>query len=616
LPFCNAAEAFLLAEQARLIGVTNSSHPMERNTDMTLDYLHLVGEAKGIDERACGKSIRLAVLADAAIQHLLPLLRVLFARRGVKAEIYEGGYDSVDVEILDAASALYEFKPDIIVILGASEKLKARLYSDADRGAFVDTAVSRLTGLWQAVQARCPATIIQGTYVLPSERAFGNYELKVPDSVGSLFAAVNARLVDAARQARHVLLCDLDHLAGEVGRRHWTDETLWHLSKGLCRLDHLPLVAQALVDIALSAQGQFTKCVVLDLDNTLWGGVIGDDGLSGIALGDLDEGEAFVAFQRFLKELKRRGIILAVVSKNEETAARAPFRDHPDMVLREDDIAVFIANWDNKAQNIKHVQQTLNIGLDSMVFIDDNPFERGLVRDLLPDIAIPEMPDDPALFLRAIGNCGLFETASYSSNDAQRARQYREEGLREQMRASATSIDDYLQSLDMIIRIERFKPFNLPRIAQLIQRSNQFNLTTRRHGEAACAAMIDDPATIPLTVTLSDRFGDYGLISVVILTRQRDCLEIETYLMSCRVLMRGVEQFVMNRIFDYAAREGVERVVGRYVATAKNAMVRNFYADFGFQMLSDDGNGTSIWALAPSRYIARPAFMTSQTMEL
>ncbi len=544
------------------------------------------------------------------------MLQVLFARRGARAEIYEAGFDTADAEVLDPGSGLYRFKPDIIVFLSGSEAAKISLYAAHDRSAFVTGAVGRITGLWENVRSNCEARVIQANFVLPSERAFGNYELKVSHSTGSLFAELNARIIEAAREAGHVLLCDLDHLAAEIGRRNWADETLWHLSKGLCRLDYLPLVAQALVDVAMAAQGRIIKCVVLDLDNTLWGGVIGDDGLAGIELGDLDAGEAFVALQRFLKELKRRGVILAVVSKNEEAAALAPFREHPDMVLREDDIAVFIANWDNKVDNIRRVQEVLNIGFDSMMFLDDNPFERGLVRDLLPEIVVPELPEDPALFLRAIGDRGLFETASYSSNDAERVAQYRDEGSRERMRAGFTNIDDYLRSLGMTARLERFKPFNLPRIAQLIQRSNQFNLTTRRHGEAACAAMMDDPAVVPLTVNLADKFGDYGLISVVILVRQDASLEIETYLMSCRVLKRGVEQFVMNHIFAYAARAGVERVIGRHVATVKNAMVSGFYAEFGFQKLGDDGNGTVTWGLAPSLYTPRPAFMASQTMEL
>ena len=259
------------------------------------------------------------------------------------------------------------------------------------------------------------------------------------------------------------------------------------------------------------------KCVVLDLDNTLWGGVIGDDGLEGIALGEFDEGEAFVGFQKFIRELKRRGIILAVVSKNEHANAVLPFREHPHMALKEEDISVFVANWDNKADNIRLIQKTLNIGFDSLVFLDDNPFERNIVREFLPEVVVPELPEDPSLYLQSLADLNLFETASFSEADLQRADQYREEAQRELTKTHFTNINDYLTSLGMEIRLERFNAFNLPRIAQLIQRSNQFNLMTRRYGEAACEAMMKDPSVAPLTLRLADKFGDYGLISVVIL---------------------------------------------------------------------------------------------------
>ena len=289
------------------------------------------------------------------------------------------------------------------------------------------------------------------------------------------------------------------------------------MAKTPCSLEHLPLLAQSLLDTVFAASGMFAKCVVLDLDNTLWGGVIGDDGLEGIALGEFDEGEAFVAFQTFIRELKRRGIILAVVSKNEHAAAVLPFREHPHMVLKEEDISVFVANWDNKADNIRLVQKTLNIGFDSLVFLDDNPFERNIVRQFLPDVVVPDLPEDPSSYLQTLAGLNLFETASFSEADLQRADQYREEAQRELTKTHFTNINDYLGSLGMEIRLERFNAFNLPRIAQLSQRSNQFNLMTRRYGEAACEAMMSDPSIAPLTVKLADKFGDYGLISVVIL---------------------------------------------------------------------------------------------------
>jgi FkbH-like protein len=577
----------------------------------TLDYLALLKEARSPAAAECAKTIKLALLADFATQHLTPILKVLFARNGVKLDVYEAGYDSIDTEILDPGSGLHAFAPRYVVILVATEKLKARLYPIENRGNFAEAAAARFTTLWEALKRSGSATVIQGNYVTPSERAFGNFELKAVDSVGSIVADINHRLAAAAREANNVLLCDIDHIAADVGRRNWFDEPLWAMAKGLCRLEYLPLLAQALVDIALAGEGAVAKCVVLDLDNTLWGGVIGDDGLAGIALGDFDEGEAFVGFQRFLRELKRRGIILAVVSKNEEANALLPFREHPNMVLREEDISVFIANWDNKADNIRRVQKVLNIGFDSLVFLDDNPFERGLVKEFLPDVVVPDLPEDPSLYVRTLAKLNLFETAAYSAADRQRPGQYRQEAQRELAREVYTNIDDYLRSLDMTIKLERFTPFNLPRIAQLIQRSNQFNLTTRRLNEAACEALMNDKANwLPFTVTLRDKFGDYGLISVVILKLLEHEVEIDTYLMSCRVLRRGVEQFVMNTIFAEAGRRRATRVVGRYLRSAKNDMVKNFYAGFDFEQIETRDNGDTSWTLSPVAYKPTAAFMT------
>ena len=543
-------------------------------------------------------------------------MRAIAARNGVQAELYEGNYDGVDLEILDPNSALYAFAPQYVVILLSSEKLKARLYASGDRRTFADETVGRLENLWGAFRAHSQATIIQSTFVLPSERAFGNYELKVADSVGSIFTEINYRLAVKARETKNVLLNDVDFLAAAVGRAQWLDARMWNMAKTPCRLEHVPLLAQSLLDTMFAASGLIVKCVVLDLDNTLWGGVIGDDGLEGIALGEFDEGEAFVGFQKFIRELKRRGIILAVVSKNEHANAVLPFREHPHMALKEEDISVFVANWDNKADNIRLVQKTLNIGFDSLVFLDDNPFERNIVREFLPEVVVPELPEDPSLYLQSLADLNLFETASFSEADLQRADQYREEAQRELTKTHFTNINDYLTSLAMEIRLERFNAFNLPRIAQLIQRSNQFNLMTRRYGEAACEAMMKDPSLAPLTLRLADKFGDYGLISVVILKHAGEDLEIDEYLMSCRVLQRGVESFTMNNIFSYAARLGAKRVIGHYLPTTKNDMVKGFFKSFGFEKVADGDGGASQWALAVDAYQPRETFMTPVVNEL
>jgi len=580
----------------------------------SLDYLALVEEARRPVGAAPARTVRLAVVAEFSIQHLLPLTRALAGRAGVLLEIYQADYDSIEAEILDVSSGLHAFAPRYVAILPAAEKLKAKFYKSEDRAGFAAQMVARFTSLWRAMNAGM--TVIQGNFVQPSERAFGNFELKVRDSLGAAVAAVNAGLVEAARGENRVLLCDVDHIAAEIGRAAWADEALWSLAKVPCRLDHLPQLAQALVGSVLAAEGKMVKCLALDLDNTLWGGVIGDDGLAGIALGEFDEGEAFVAFQHFLKDLKNRGIILAVVSKNDMANALLPFREHPHMVLREEDIAVFLASWDNKADNIRQLQVALNIGFDAIAFIDDNPFERDLVRQFLPDVVVPEMPEDPALYIRALTASQLFETASYSEADRDRPEQYRVEAQRELAKVAFTSLEDYLKSLGMNIAVERFTPFQVPRIVQLMQRSNQFNLTTQRPGAGAVEALMCNAQYLPLTVTLSDKFGDYGLISVVILRLTPSEIEIESYLMSCRVLKRGVEDFVMNEIFKLAAARGARRVVGKYLRTAKNGMVEKFYEDFGFRKDYEWSNGDTAWSLAPADYAPRDVYMAESRVTI
>ena len=587
-----------------------------KNAPDRLDFFTLIAEFKKLDASRCQRVVRLAVLADFATQHLVQLLCVLFARHGVWAEIYAAEYDTIDAEILDPQSGLYAFNPDCAVLLSATPKLRTKFYECPDRTTFVAHTVDRVTGRWAAFRRHSAVPLVQGTYVLPLERAFGHYEMKVPLSLGAVVADINRGIVEAARNTGAILLCDVDFIAASVGRRHWFDPRLWYMAKGICALDHLPELAAALEAIIHSALGRFTKCLVLDLDNTLWGGVIGDDGINGIALGGFDEGEAFVDWQYFIAELKRRGVILTVVSKNDHHNAVLPFTDHPDMVLKETDISVFLANWDNKADNIRVAQKVLNIGFDSMVFLDDNPFERGVVRQFVPDVVVPDLPEDPSSYLHAIAGLNLFETASHSEADAQRADQYRDEARRELDKSAFANMDDYLKSLDMQISLHRFNGFNLPRIAQLIQRSNQFNLTTKRYGEAACLAFAQDPQWVPFAVSLADRYGDYGLISVVILKPSGPDLQIDLYLMSCRVLKRGVESYVMNRIFDYARAHGFDRVVGTYVPTAKNAMVKTFFADFGFQNDGESADGDVAWFLSVSAYTPQAAFISPVIDEL
>jgi FkbH-like protein len=591
---------------------------MLKNDRSELAYAQLLKKAKRLLPQD-GHKVKLALLADVSTQHLVPLLRVLFASNGVDVEIYEAGYDTVELDAYNATSELYAFQPQMVVILQSIMKLKGRFYDAAgNRDTFIQAQADKVEAVWKAIQARMPTVILQSTFVLPYERPFGNFGRKITDDLQGAVSEVNREICLRARLHASVFINDIDYLAAWVGRRHFLDEKLWGLAKSLCALEFLPEVAQNIVDICMASIGRAVKCVVLDLDNTLWGGVVGDDGMEGIGLGDLDEDGAFRSFQLFLRELSRRGIVLAVCSKNNESVAREVFQKHPGMVLKEEHIAVFIANWEDKATNIKRIRETLNIGFDTMAFLDDNPFERNLVRQLIPQVIVPELPEDPALYVRAISELNLFETASHSSLDAARNALYQDQRKREVEALKFATIDDYLQSLKTTALCQRFEPHALGRIAQLIQRSNQFNLTTRRYSEAECKAMMEDEDHFfPFTICLHDRFGDFGLINVVILRLQQPArqLEIDAFLMSCRVLQRGVEQLAMNKIFECARNGRYGQVVGRYIPTAKNMMVKTFFEQFGFHRVeTSDGEATE-WHLEPDQYVPRKVFIDELAAE-
>jgi FkbH-like protein len=575
-----------------------------------LDYGALLAASRRLDLSSATQKIKVALLSDAATQRFVPLLRVLFARRGVEAEIYEGPFDGIELEVYDRNSGLYQFQPQVVVLLNCVQALRARfLRPETDAASFVEQTSEQMTRIWGALQANVPATIVQSNFVLPYERFFGNFDLKAPQSLYATVAALNARIAENARSRASVLVNDVEGVASWLGRQQWFDERFWDSAKYFCALECLPYVANNLADMVAASLGQVTKCVVVDLDNTLWGGVIGDDGLDGIQISAHGEGEAFYRMQLYLRALKQRGIVLAVCSKNEMANALLPFEKHPEMVLRRDDFAVFVANWNDKAVNIRQIRETLNIGFDAMVFLDDNPFERNLVRELVPGVVVPELPEDPADFVLAISELNLFEAASFSAEDTKRTELYRAEAGRREAQAGFASVEEFLQSLEMRITVARFDAFHLPRISQLMQRSNQFNLTTRRLSEIECKGLMENSSWLPLYAKLADRLSDHGLISVVTVETLADQLAIRDWLMSCRVLGRGVEGLLMNRVVERARELGLSRVTAEYIPTAKNGMVRNFFRQFGFEKVEVGAKEETRWSLSTATYLPCSTFV-------
>ena len=533
--------------------------------------------------------IKVAVVGDTATQFLAMAIYGTGVERGFDIELFEAEYNQVERQFLDKASDLYRFDADYIVVFQSTHKLLTRYgkCGDADRLRLADERLDFVRTICETTDAK----IIYCNYPEIDDAVFGNFANQVEFSFLYQLRKLNYKLMEVARECPNLYICDLATIQNKLGRDTVFQPSIYVSTEMVLSIEALPWVASRILDIICALKGKIKKCLVLDLDNTLWGGVIGDDGIENIQIGHgLGIGKAFSEFQLWIKKLKERGVILAVCSKNTESVAKEPFIEHPDMILKLDDIAVFVANWENKADNIRRIQQILNIGFDSMVFLDDNPFERNMVRANIPDIVVPELPEDPGEYLEYLYGLNLFETVSYSAADSERTRQYQVEARRVSERMSFANEDEFLASLEMVSDIQAFTPFNIPRVAQLSQRSNQFNLRTVRYTEGDIERMgKDSERYAPFTFTLADKFGDNGLICVVILEKDNRAktLFIDTWFMSCRVLKRGMERFTLNVLVRYARDNGFKKIIGEYIPTAKNKMVEDHYAQLGFVKLPE-----------------------------
>lgn len=528
---------------------------------------------------------RLALLGDSATQHLATALKGDAQAQGIALELFEADYDQIQSQILDSDSSFYHFSPNAVLLYLCTEKLYERFvqYPLQQRDHFSHAVMEEILGYWNRISNTGNMKILQYNFVELDDRVFGDYAAKNEAAFISQLRRLNELLRAACVSHPEVFLLDLQRIQNQLGRLNFYDPKLYYIAKMPISLMALPAAARCVTDVIMVLMGRVRKCIVLDLDNTLWGGVIGDDGLNGIQLGELGLGRAYTDLQRWLKELRRRGVLLTVCSKNERETALEPFEKHPEMVLRLEDIALFVANWEDKAANIRFIQQTLNIGMDSMVFLDDNPFEREAVRALIPDICVPELPEDPAQYLEYLRGLNLFNTLSYSDVDQIRTQQYQAESGRIQAQQQFATYEDYLDSLEMTAVAAPFDSFHLPRAAQLTQRSNQFNLRTVRYTAADLQQLTQDPDYLTLYFTLEDRFGDYGLIGVVILKRiDAQTAFVDTWLMSCRVLKRGMEEFIADKLVRTAQEHGYRQVIGEYLPTVKNKMVSQLYEQMGF----------------------------------
>lgn len=549
-------------------------------------------------------SVRLGLVGDGTLSLLAPVIAGSGLRHGLLLDVVEGAYGSAVQQALDTTSALHTSGLDMLLIAANAPGLGLDSSADSpeDAAQRIDAAFAQISLAVEGLRPAVAASILVQTLAAPVNTLFGSFDQVEPTSSYAMIGALNARLRDWAAAGK-VVLVDVARLAATVGLERWEAPGHWFASKLPFAPEMAPVYGDVVARTIAALRGRARKCLVLDLDNTLWGGVIGDDGVGGIQLGQGSAaGEAHLAIQQAALELRRRGVVLAVCSKNEEAAALLPFREHPEMTLKENHIAVFQANWTDKAANLKVIAETLNIGIDSLVFLDDNPAERAQVRRELPLVAVPELPDDPSLFPRMLMAAGYFEAVAFTHDDRERAGMYQANAARVASVQASGDIDSYLASLDMVCTIRLVDGTSRARVAQLINKSNQYNLTTRRYTEAQVEAMEDDPKRHFSQLRLVDKFGDSGIICVLVANRLGQTWDIDTWLMSCRVLGRRLQEAALAHLVGAARADGAERLVGRYLPSPKNAMVREHYRKLGFALTEEADNGATSWTLDLTDY--------------
>ena len=573
------------------------------NCSLSFNQLHSLGTAVAQLIDAQGARTRLAVLSNGTVDLLLPALTVSALRHGVELEILSTTFDSVAAEALDPASHINRSACKFVLLSIDHRGLPFTVSPGNSEQAqvTVESALQYTESLCKGLKRGSGCTAVVQTLPHTSETLFGNLERTVPGTLQWLIEHYNQELRKRVARSSNLLL-DIQALAEIVGVEVWHDPTQWTLGKFPFSHQVVPLYADWVGRLIAAGCGKSRKCLVLDLDNTVWGGVIGDDGLEGIVLGNgSPAGEAFLKVQETALALRNRGVVLAVSSKNDDAVARSPFRAHPEMLLKEEHITVFQANWQDKASNLQAIARTLNIGTDALVLLDDNPVERAQVRQALPEVAIPELPRDPALYAITLLAAGYFEAISFTAEDRLRVDQYRANADRAELLEGATDLESHLRSLQMRAFCSPFDAVGRTRITQLINKTNQFNLTTRRYTASEVEKFETAENGLTLQIRLVDRFGDNGMIAVIICVPAGSDWVIDTWLMSCRVLNRRVEQATLEYIVRRARESGVCALFGQYLKTERNSMVEDHYTRLGFSSLPEREPG-NWWKLDIASY--------------
>ena len=547
----------------------------------------------------------IAVLGGSTTHDIIAALELFLLNQGIEPSFYESEYAQYYQDAMFGNQELDEFHPDIIFVHTSLRNINVGFPSMSDSREqvkeLIDSQLKYFEGMWEKLRSKFNCPIIQNNFEMPFYRLLGNKDAQDYRGRTNFVTELNRRFYEYADEHNDFYIHDINYISAAYGLEQWSDPFYWYMYKYCLCLPAIPEFAFNLSNIIKSIFGKNKKALVLDLDNTLWSGVVGDDGVDGIDVGqETSVGQGFYEFQTYLKAHKQLGILLNVASKNDHENAIAGL-NHPSGVLKPDDFTIIKANWDAKSENIKKIASELSLLPESLVFVDDNPAEREIVRAYVPGVAVPEV-NKVEEYIRNIDRGGYFEVTTFSADDASRVEMYRQNIMRAQAQESFTDYNEYLLSLEMHADIKDFEPLYLARITQLTNKSNQFNLTTKRFTESEMEAVAADDKYVRLYGRLVDKFGDNGIVSVVIGRQEDNILHMELWLMSCRVLKRDMEQAMLDEVVRQAVLRGIDEIRGYYYPTAKNKMVEKLYETFGFTLLSSDDAGNTVWSLKTEGY--------------
>lgn len=553
----------------------------------------------------------IAILGGSTTSDIKLILELFLLNQGIKPNFYESEYNQYYQDAMFPNKELELFNPDVIYIHTTNRNITAYPIISNSKQEVEELLVTEYTkfeNMWNRLQQVYNCPIIQNNFELPYYRLMGNKEASDYRGKVNFITKLNLKFYEYAENNQNFYINDINYISASYGLEKWADQFYWHMYKYALAVPAIPTLAFNISNIIKAIFGKNKKAFVLDLDNTLWGGIVGDDGVENIKIGpEVPSGQVFSEFQKYLKEYKDLGIILNVNSKNEKENAIAGL-NHPDGPLKPEDFIIIKANWDPKSKNIVDIANELNIGVDSLVFVDDNPAEREIVKQQVKGVSIPEMTT-PENYINIIDKSGFFEVTTISKDDLKKSEMYKENAKRNEMLNSFSNYDDYLKSLQMKATIKPFESIYMARIAQLTNKSNQFNLTTHRYTQAEIEEISDDKNYIKLYGKLEDTFGDNGVVTVVIGHIEKEILHMDLWLMSCRVLKRDMEFAMMDSLVKKAKENGIKKIKGYYYPTAKNGMVKEFYGLQGFEKESEDQEGNTIWNLDIEGYENKNKFI-------